>query len=711
MSAFDRLAGSRHPMDPRGLLSIVVAFLAVLPACSPGSDGSPVVTPQGTPPAWIYDGRRLLRYDLAKDVLTRERLPGASLPLDDAAPDGTVWLEAGKPQTYLQWFLPSPDDRFLVYGLAASGDTVRLYAWDRKAGGERLLAEGRWTLVRFLEGPSAALVAAEDSGAAIFDLATGRSGRRDGVYCSGLTAGDRLLATFATTTGVSACGVAVEARVLSWDGSAVLDVPLTLPWEDPQVFIDGPASTSRNGQAALSAYRRNQPDGSRSPLVRCNLPAATCVEVSTSGQLVPTWTPMLGFRNLSRDGRTLAFADPAQTDLGRLRIEADGASREIDAGGRIELVHACDGATEVFVEVGTGSAGEITGQRIARVAVGEGEPKTVWSSSRSAFAPVSFDLSDARDRLLVVEYEVDSGTDVVRFFPRQARLVDVATGTDAGRIADGGVPSVWSPDLKHVLVTQNRGPGGLTLVAGDPAGPLHTVASWADPRQAVLRIASRACPSGFCTLQECEAKAPLAEAPAVTLDGAGEAYDIAEDGTVATVVAPSPGTPGVLEVTTPAGTRRFIVDLPPPSNLPLAVGQHVSLVASRTPGTGGAGPRQVFAALDAGTPAAKSVVFLGGPLVPGKVPACAGLKSCPWIDFGNTGCAPDEVPGCGAVDHPPLVISESGSGWPFQVQPGAEGGQAELRATVYATARPVDGPCTALGEGTVFALIVIGEAI
>jgi hypothetical protein len=651
----------------------------------------------------------MLRYDLQTDVLTRERLPGASLPLDDAAPDGTSGLEAGNPDTYLQWFLPSPDDRFLVYGLATPESYVRLYSWDRQVVAESFLAEGHYSIVRFLKGPTSVLAAADETGVAFFDLAAGRSGKRSGVFCDGGVAGGYVLANFATGADLASCGTAVLPHALSWDGVAVRDVSIVLPWDDPQAFLDiQQASVSNDGQVALEAYRRDQSDPTQHPLVRCAMESATCLESATEGRLVQTWTPTGEVRNISRDGRTLAFADHTMTTMSQLRIDADGTSREVDAGGSLGQVHACDGATEVFVLASTGPVDNSTGVRIARVGAKAGDLQTVWSSPRSTYDPASFDVSDARDRLLVVEYQMTTGTDMVRYFPRQARLVDAATGTDGGRVAGGGVPSVWSGDLRHSLVSQDRGPAGVTLMAGDPAGTMHPVASWVDPRKAVLRIASRACPSGFCPVGTCLAQAPLAVVPSVTLDGAGEAYDLAEDVTVTAVTDPAAGAPGTLEVTGPSGIHRFTVDLPPPSRLPLVPGDAVSLKASRTPGAGGAAPRQVFAAWDPNEMYTHRVVFLGGSGVLGELPDCVGQPSCPSLSFGNTGCAPDDVPGCGLVDHPPVVFSDLNNGWPFQIEPGAKGQAAGAYVTAFSTARPVDGACAALGEGTAYLLISWG---
>jgi hypothetical protein len=199
-------------------------------------------------------------------------------------------------------------------------------------------------------------------------------------------------------------------------------------------------------------------------------------------------------------------------------VVADGVGRDVDPGEIALALHAADDA-QVFVLTGVGPVSDPTGQRLSAIDARDGTIRSLWAADRSAWLPLAFDVAEGRDRLLLTEYEYESGTDVIQFFARQARLLDPETGVLGDRVGGGGVPVVADRSLRRVLMSQARGPAGHVLASGDPAGTLAPIAHWKGSPDAFLRVSSSAC-GGACPLGECRAGAALHAAPSVTLDGA-----------------------------------------------------------------------------------------------------------------------------------------------------------------------------------------------
>jgi hypothetical protein len=60
------------------------------------------------------------------------------------------------------------------------------------------------------------------------------------------------------------------------------------------------------------------------------------------------------------------------------------------------------------------------------------------------------------------------------------------------------------------------------------------------------------------------------------------------------------------------------------------------------------------------------------------------------------------------VDHPPIVFAFPQPGWPIQAEQGGSAtGEGGIRMTVFASTRPVDGPCPALGPGIAYVLFTM----
>lgn len=670
------------------MVSVAILGVFLLPGC-----GEPLPTEKRverpTPPAWVYDGRRLFRVDLDQGTLQQVHLPGNALPLDETTVGDPTGLEPAPWGTQNFRLVPSPDARYLA-AVQGSGAGERLYAWDLDRGRELDLGPGPFSDVQFLDAHPDRIVTIRPQGIDLHDLSRGTTRGVALETCETWVGGDRIVVR--TPTGDSGCGGPGKFVVIQPGGDGIALRELDLPWDASDVVMDlyRPAAAA-DGSFLSEAHRRNQPEATARPLVWCTPATASCREVAAQGRVIASMFQGIDTGNVSPDGRTLAWTDWDAESGTRLVVEADGLRQDWTIGTQVQQVQALDGLAGLFALVSTGPVQQPTGFRIVRVDLDEPDLVRVWDREGDPWNPVIFVPAQPLDRMLLVQFLFATGTDMVNWFPVEVRHLDPATGDTFEPLAGAGVPVAWRSDLRGVLIARDRGPGGIDLLYGDPAVGSHTIlASWTNRKGRILSVATLADRGATWGLPTCNARPPIEGPASVTVPDAGSAYDLTLEGTLSAIDEPAGGEgPVVWSVLGPdQAVRQVWIELPAPWRLPGAVGGAIQIHAEQTPTSGS--PVQVFSLGDA--QGKSRALFLSGPgvldssYVSGT--QCGDQQSCPYAGFGHTGCAPDDIDGCGWVDHPPVVLSDSfTTGWPFQVEPGTEGYNGYMRAVVFATNR------------------------
>ncbi len=673
----------------------IAALLALLSACS-GGDGPAPVVDRPVPVGWIHDGLRLFRYDSATGVLQRVRLPGSSLPLDDASSDETTGLSAADGPTGLRHLASSPSGRYIAYTLD-DGDGQRLLAYDVDAGVETDLGVAEFWGMGFATGRDGLLMAWPRNGndytrMTLADLADGAGVPIPFPICDSIESGGFVLVRAQADDGT--CAAPGTWKVLSLVAGQLVVRPLVHDWAGREAFFSGNAlARAGDGSFIIEVYLRDATTDQENPVALCRLDLARCEQVSPDAW-IDRWSVYTArFRSLSWDGRTSALMTWADGGV-KVDITEDGVTRTVDPGSTVVRALALEGARGVLLLASHVSGDNWGGFEVFRVDPGQA-PRSIWrDAGRPYWTPVELDASGDGGRLMLTEFQEVTGTDVMEWFPVAARALDPASGNLDAPMAGGGAPVLAAPDLGHVLIARDLGPGGFELLDAEPAtGSARLLASWADPSAGALRLASNDCDRYECDLPDCLAETPLADHASFVWDGRADTFEVTVEVDVTGQSTLPDGTSETL-LTDPDGVEhRLVLDLPPPRVLPVQAGERLTIYLKQAiPDAGD--PGQYMIAWDASD--APRAVFVGGTLAALDMRGACGDRECPGVSAGTTECAPEPVPGCGRRLHPPAVIWWPSQGFSWQVEPGAEPMGWPIPAQALATDTPLDGGCAEL---------------